>query len=264
VTVFDVYIQEQSMPAQRRIRLLMAGILAMAAVSTAGAAATIAQRLDIHAVEAARRDTSLTVILPQVAPAAPKPPPPVERNEAVAAGSASNGRTTRPRSKVSSTPAAPIDETATPRASSKTGGGEGPINFGGPLPGIDRIGKGGRCIVPPCSDGPVTTADPPNDPVVAPLAQVKARGIFTPDPDRAELAKTATGMGSRHPGAVTVEFCTGANGKTHGVKVAKSFGDRKVDEIARAAVKRWRFRPMLAGGRAVETCSEVTFRIEFE
>jgi TonB family protein len=93
---------------------------------------------------------------------------------------------------------------------------------------------------------------------------VKARAIFTPDPDRQSLAKTPTGMGSRRAGSVTVSFCTGASGRTNTVTIADSFGDRHVDAVARKAVQRWRFRPMLVDGRPMKTCSKVTFRIEFE
>ncbi|MEO1087998.1 MAG: TonB family protein [Acidobacteriota bacterium] len=266
--MFDVYIQEHSIHPDRRLRLMLAATLAMSAVTLLGIGATIAEKLDIDAVQARSVEQSLTVILPQAAPAAPKPPPRPDMTSnagGTAASKPDSNSPVRPRSKPSSSEVAPLDDS--PPAKNIGGpASDGPVDYtggGGNVIGRDRIGKGG-CVVPPC--GPESPPPPPTKPetVVEPLAQVKARAIFTPDPDRVALSKSRVALTSRRPGAVTVGFCTGANGKTRAVTIKRSFGEREIDEIARAAVRKWRFKAMKVGGRAVETCSQVTFKIEFE
>ena len=51
------------------------------------------------------------------------------------------------------------------------------------------------------------------------------------------------------------------------MKTAKKFrggAAPKVDQICRDTVKKWRFKPFMAGGKAVKTCSTVEFQLKFD
>jgi protein TonB len=108
----------------------------------------------------------------------------------------------------------------------------------------------------------------PSTPREDPVAEVpfeRMKAIYAPDPSQAELARTRTGLGSKRPGRVRVDFCIDAHGKVSRSRVAKRFpGDTGIDAVARSTVSKWRFKPMLVGGRARAACSAVTFDIRFE
>jgi protein TonB len=105
----------------------------------------------------------------------------------------------------------------------------------------------------------------PPEPPMPEVPFAKMQPIYSPDPPQGELARTRTGLGSRRPGSVRVEFCIDAHGKVARSRVVKRFsGDTAIDAIARGTVSKWRFRPMLVGGRPRPACSAVTFDIRFD
>lgn len=111
--------------------------------------------------------------------------------------------------------------------------------------------------------GPASSVSAKNAP--EPLDVVLQRAIYTPDPDPKLLARTKTGMLSRHDGVNRTAFCIDARGKTVSVRTAKRFeGDPQVDEICLDAVKQWRFEPFRIDGRARRVCSVAVFEIRFE
>jgi protein TonB len=98
-----------------------------------------------------------------------------------------------------------------------------------------------------------------------PIASVKSRAIYDPDPDGKLLQATKAAKFDKRPGSVKVGFCVGATGKTKDVKVTKKYPhDPQVNRICADTVAKWRFKPRLVGGKPVETCSAMTFDIRFE
>jgi TonB family protein len=85
------------------------------------------------------------------------------------------------------------------------------------------------------------------------------------DPDRAELRRTASSL-RKQGGNVALRFCVDVHGRvdTSSIDVTDSFGDAEVDRITRAAVSRWRFKPMQIAGEPRRACSETHFRITFD
>jgi protein TonB len=89
------------------------------------------------------------------------------------------------------------------------------------------------------------------------------QAIYSPDPDKKKLAGTKAFTFDKRGGESHVSFCVNAQGKVVDVKTAKKFpGDPKVDQICRDAVKTWRFKPFLVGGKAQKTCSKAIFKLK--
>ncbi len=98
-----------------------------------------------------------------------------------------------------------------------------------------------------------------------PIASVKSRSIYNPDPDNKKLQATKAAKFDKRPGVVKVKFCVGTSGKTKGVKVIKKYPhDPQVNRICSDTVAKWRFKPKIVGGKPIETCSKVTFDIRFQ
>jgi protein TonB len=113
----------------------------------------------------------------------------------------------------------------------------------------------------------VATKRDTSDKAVAkkPITAVKANSIYSPDCDKKKLAGTKAATFDKRPGSTKVSFCVNASGKVVDVKTTKKFrGDPKVDQICRDTVKKWRFRPFMAGGKPVKTCSSVEFQLVFD
>lgn len=102
-------------------------------------------------------------------------------------------------------------------------------------------------------------------PPLEPIAAVRARCIYCPDPDQRKLASTSNGMFNRRNGRNQTQFCVDTKGSVSSVKTVQKFpGDPGVDGICRQTVKKWRFKPQRIAGRARETCSTVTFDLQFK
>ena len=113
--------------------------------------------------------------------------------------------------------------------------------------------------------GPLTGPPPKPAPAPKPLKVVMKQAVYTPPPDPKLLAKTKTGMFSRHDGVNKTAFCVNEAGKTVSVRTVKRFeGDAQIDAICLAAVKQWRFKPAKMGGKKTRVCSVAVFDIKFE
>lgn len=110
-----------------------------------------------------------------------------------------------------------------------TGGGYGPGEGGGVAGGVFRVGGG----------------------VSAPVL------VFKTDPEYSEEARKA-----KYSGAVTVAIVVDTEGRARDIHVVKSLG-MGLDEKAIEAVQKWRFKPGMKGGQAVNVRAtiEVNFRL---
>lgn len=134
----------------------------------------------------------------------------------------------------------------------------GGTRIGGPPGGvIGGLGTGfGNSVATKKQTPPPTT--------MKPFTAVRANGVYTPDPNAAQLAKTKAARFDKRPGVSKVSFCITPSGKTTKVKTVQKFrGDPEVDQICRDTVKKWRFKPFKVGGKAVETCTTYRFDIVF-
>jgi periplasmic protein TonB len=183
---------------------------------------------------------------PDVAPPPPPPPPPPAGARAVA------------RAPVPPRPAEParfvapveIPEAIAPEESLDLGGLEGGVPGGveGGVPG----GVVGGIV-----GGLPTEAPAPPPKVVRIGGQIMApKLIHRVDPEYPELARQA-----RLQAMVIMEAWVGVDGRVKSVKVLR--GALLLDEPAMAAVRQWRYRPLLLNGQATEFLLTVTvsFRI---
>ncbi|MDP9170925.1 MAG: energy transducer TonB [Acidobacteriota bacterium] len=109
------------------------------------------------------------------------------------------------------------------------GGGFGPGEGGGVGGGVYRVGGGVSAPVP----------------------------LFRPDPEYSEEARKA-----KYSGAVLLSIIVDTEGKARDIKVVKSLG-MGLDEKAMEAVQKWKFKPGMSNGKAVNTRAtvEVNFRL---
>ncbi|MGH1340420.1 MAG: energy transducer TonB [Nannocystales bacterium] len=269
--MFDVYMEGQSVDPRTRVRMMMALVASLSVTTVAGSMGWASGRLSIGTVGPPSFPTSelsLHTMAPMVRtdpPPRPKAPNTEVTPSAVAARTSPNPRRGEP--KAESSDGAPTEQVSKSQVGAADGAEDGVSSIPGPRsPGCVGVG----CVPnAPIGDPPWTVDREKKqgkpDKAREALSVLKARGIYTPDPQAAALAKTKTGLGSRAPGTVKVEFCVGPSGKVSSAKVARRFsGDREVDRICRAAVEKWRFKPARVGGKARTTCSDVTFRIEFD
>lgn len=269
--MFDVYMEGQSVDPRTRMRMMMALVASLAVTTVAGSMSFAAGKLSIGTVgppSFGAVELSIHTMAPMVRtdpPERPKAPATQAAASAVAARTTPNPRRGEP--KAESNDGAPTEAVSKHRSGAPSGSNNGEIGIPGPR-SQGCVGVG--CVpnapigTPPSGRIPNKTGGEPDKAREA-LSVLKARGIYTPDPQAAALAKTKTGLGTRRPGMVKVSFCVGPNGKVSSSKVARKFsGDPEVDRICRAAVQKWRFKPARVGGKAHTTCSDVTFRIEFD
>lgn len=112
---------------------------------------------------------------------------------------------------------------------------------------------------------PRETASFPDGALVLPLAEVHEQAIYTPDPDKKELAQTKAARIDKADGVSVVAFCIETNGATSDIHTVQKFpGDPMVDQIIRDAIVRWRFRAFIVDGAAVKVCTEKVFRLTFK
>lgn len=272
--MFEVYMEGHGVDPQQRTRMIMALMAALAVTVSAGSASWAAGRLSIGTVGAPRgQDVLQLSMAPDLPQTRHDPPPPPEKKASDETAVVARGKTTtQPRRKAASDEVpteVPTEVTPRTRGVASEGTEDGDS-------GLVSLRNQAGCLGVGCvPDGPVI-----KDPIIRrqgrgkppaaakareALSVMKARSVYTPDPAQAALAKTKTGLGSRGSGVVKVDFCVGPNGKVISSRVTKRFGgDAEVDQVCKAAVNKWRFKPALVGGKARTTCSEVTFNIQFD
>lgn len=271
--MFEIYMEGHSVDPRARARMMMALVASLVVTTAAGSMSWAAGRLSIGSVGPPQGIDFMELTLLTDAPL-PKadPPPAPKRPESTddAPSTAAAMTTVRPKKgdRAASDEGGPPTESGQPAKVGRPDGFEdGKAGIPGLTPRSGCLGVG--CL----PDAPIINRPPTGDPRPdekdtterAPLSVLRARAIYTPDPPVAALAKTKTGLGSRAPGRVKVEFCVGTDGRVRSSKVVQRFGsDPEVDRICLSAVKKWRFKPAQVDGRAKTTCSDVTFDIRFD
>lgn len=107
---------------------------------------------------------------------------------------------------------------------------------------------------------PPPVTDPPEPPKIIPEAMLKGylisgdTQIQAPDAVRVKIARTAT---RRVVGVV--KLCIDTAGAVTSSSLLKSTGHKSYDRKLVSGVRRWRYRPYRAGGRAVAVCTSVRF-----
>ena len=90
-------------------------------------------------------------------------------------------------------------------------------------------------------------------------------GLYHPNPRVEQLVRARRLTAD---GAETIEgavrFCVGVDGKTKDLATAAPTGEAKLDEVLRATVGAWRFKPAQRGSQPVEACSTAIFAMSFE
>jgi TonB family protein len=261
--MFEATLSSAAPDRQRIQRLMFATLLSVGATTVGLFGSWAFDRLDIDRVGGPRSTFEL-VEFSLLAPKPIDPPPPPPKQTIEDAGGA-------PGPRVEDIEEGPIDaaiESALPskRIPDIGSSGKGGIPIGGGCPaGIcqgpisSSSGPGNGCVGPHCS-----VAKRP-DPAPAEVAFSALQCLACADPERAELRRTASSMRKRN-GSVSLRFCVDARGRVESdsIDVTQSFGDVEVDRITRAAVSRWRFKPMQVDGQARRACSETRFRITFD
>jgi protein TonB len=72
----------------------------------------------------------------------------------------------------------------------------------------------------------------------------------------------AKALAQKVAGAVTVEYTVAANGETRDVRIVESMPEGVFDRAALAAIKRWRYEPVVSGGGPVEIPVRTVIRFE--
>lgn len=138
-----------------------------------------------------------------------------------------------------------------------------------PLPGDGGVGLSRPAESVPGPDGNaklVETAPPPvpTMPRAAPRAAPAATGYVDPQPipDQSPPPRyPARALRRGETGVVNVRASIGPDGVPTSVSLVSGSGSRDLDRAALDAVKRWRFRPAIEGGRP--TVGTVVVPIEF-
>jgi protein TonB len=140
----------------------------------------------------------------------------------------------------------------------RAGAGAGsPFGVPGGDPNSTCIVGCGRGVATPTTDGGDKKPPPEVD-----FSALTCR--VCPDPDQKALQRTGAGLMNRRALSNKTRFCVESDGKVSSVSVRRSSGDKDVDRIIKQTVARWRFAPMMVGGRARKACSTASFDIRFE
>ena len=122
---------------------------------------------------------------------------------------------------------------------------------GGVLGGVEGGVLGGTGTGPP--------PPPPKQQIVAPNV-LKAQRIAGNDQITMPNNEKVNFKRSGKPRAIAVAMvCVSAGGKVTSVSLRKKSGFAGWDRKLRAEIKKWRFRPVKVGGKAVTACSPITF-----
>lgn len=256
-------------PDRQRIQRLCLATLISVGVTAAGLAGSWAlEQLGVERVGGPRSSFEL-VEFSLLAPKPIEPPPPPPMIEPIESGGGAGDPGPKLDAIEEPTATATGIEAAVPSNRIPDIGSPGigsiPIGAGCPagICGTGRIsstiGTGPGCVGPHC--GVAQRPEPPP----AEVAFSALHCVACSDPDRAELRRTGSSM-RKQGGTVALRFCVDANGRVDAgsIAVTESFGDADVDRITRAAVSRWRFKPMKVAGEPRRTCSETQFRITFD
>lgn len=261
--MFEHYLSHHRPDRGRRLRMVIAAHLAGIATFSGLGFTWLMGKLQIAQVA----PPSANYVLVQMSLDAPLPPPPPP-----APMRAEPEQKVEPEEPDDDSPPTDVTEVIPPPKprpgpvgnGPPTATGTAPIGVPGVgvgIPGVNRVpGIFTTLKQPPLAQPPKQEARPP-----VPLSVVRSQGIYTPDPDRNRLAATRAGMFDRRPGENETAFCVDAAGRTTDVRTVKAFpGDPQVDEVIRATVKTWRFRPFMVEGKAIKTCTSQVFRISFK
>jgi TonB family protein len=255
-------------PDRQRIqRLCVATLISVGMTATGLVGSWALEQLGIERVGAPRSTFEL-VEFSLLAPKPIKPPPPPDDIEAIAGGGGGDPgpKLEKPEPPIDAGIDAELPSNRIPEIGSR---GQG---------GIPQIGGGGGCPAGICGSGPISSIPGPGcvgpncgvaakrpEPPPAKVAFSALHCLACPDPDRAELRRTPSSLRKRG-GEVALRFCVDARGvvEAGSLDMIESFGDAEVDRIIRAAVSRWRFKPMQIAGEPRRACSERSFRITFD
>lgn len=125
-------------------------------------------------------------------------------------------------------------------------GERGDISDIAPAPTRERDAEAPRLVETPPPPTPGIPATPASAPVPAAAISARPEPISSPAP---RYPRMALRRGER--GTVMVSVEVGPDGVPGAVEVATSSGSRLLDRAAVDAVRRWRFRPAMAGERPV-------------
>jgi len=267
--MFEAALSSTLPDPQRLQRLTLAAAIALSVTAASIAGVWTLERLHIDRVggpTATPFELMSFSVLPPPKPVTPPPPPTYGDEPEQASDPAPTSRVARPDQ-----PDHASDQTdPSPRGLAGLGAsGSGERGAGIPtgpgcapgLCGPSLIpGSGTPCIGPSCAKpGPPSVAAAPGRVEFSAL-----RCLACADPDRDLLRKAD--MGSRkRSGAVGVRFCVDTRGHVEpgSVEISRSFGDATIDDITRAAVRRWRFSPMKVAGQPRRACTQTQFQIHF-
>lgn len=260
--MFEHYLDQHVPDRRRRLRLTVAAHLA--ALTTAGAIGFVWLMGKMQIAQVAPPTNNFVLV--QMALDTPLPPPPMPPAPARA-----EPQERAPEEPPDDAPPEDITEVLPPprpRPGPVGNGppdsaGTGPIGIPGLRPGVPGV-PGITGFAPP-GTGIATARPKPAERAPVPFSVVRAQGIYTPNPDQDRLAATRAGMFDKRPGENETSFCVDAEGRTTEIRTVRRFpNDPAVDEIIRATIKTWRFRPFMVEGKAIKTCTAQVFRISFK
>lgn len=267
---FETYLAGQSTDPRARMRLQLATMAALAAVSLGGVLTWTFDRLGLERVSAPSVDYAVFFEIGDIPPPPSAAPPPRPQASATAVPEESDDE-------IDPDPDVPLEDDLDLDPVRPKNAARGEATIPGVPTGSGPGVPGATCLVPPCiGKDPIGSAFQPgvrrpvekpekDERVVEAIGVVKENAIFSPDPDDKKLARTKTGTFDRRPGTSTVSFCVDPGGKVVDVRTKSRFlGDPEVDRICRETVAAWRFRPFMVGGHAKKTCSTVSFQIRFD
>lgn len=250
----------------RTQRLMLSTLIATGVTAAAIAGSWTLERLGIDRVGGPRSDFELveySLLAPKPVDPPPPPPPEIEKTEVDGGLTGPVGDTLEEPTPLDSGRDIPPPINRIPDVGS---GGEGIPDGGGgkcrpPLCGLgtNTSVTSGPCVGPSC--GVAKKPDPPP----AEVSFSAMHCVACPDPDRAQLRRTASSMRKRG-GSVALRFCVDTRGRVEAgsIDITRSFGDVDVDRITRSAIANWRFKPMQIAGEPRRACSETEFRITFD
>ena len=267
--MFEHYMKYKQVDPRRRRRVFVAANLAASATVGLLMFVWVADKLAIANVEAPTTDYVLVQMLETGAVPPPPPPPPplgskqateevkdekrVEDEEIPVEDIVQPDEQRRPAERI----ARVVNERPGDPRGQRLGipGGTGTNSVG--IPG----GTGTTPIpVHPGLHTPTATQTRPPEPI----STMRARCDYCPDPDQKKLAGTKAAMFDRRAGTNRTEFCVGPAGTVETAKTVKRFpGDPRVDAICLETVKAWRIKPLKVAGKAIRSCSTVTFKLSF-
>lgn len=100
---------------------------------------------------------------------------------------------------------------------------------------------------PAAEPAPPSPPSPPSPPRTVSAGDISASMIHAPPPSYPRESRR-----QREEGTVVLSVRLGTDGSVAEIGIARSSGHRRLDEAARAAVRKWRWRPTVRDGVAVE------------